>query len=80
MAYAERRESSKGARYRGVYKAADGRYKSAGTYDTQERALEVAQEAEKYAAELVRGAVGDVLRFPHQHCHPAHPSRTATQQ
>ncbi len=26
MAYAERRERKKGARYRGVYKAADGRY------------------------------------------------------
>jgi hypothetical protein len=40
MAYAERRESSKGARYRGFYKDADGRYKSAGTYGTERRALE----------------------------------------
>jgi integrase len=60
MAYAERRESSKGARYRGFYKDADGRYKSAGTYDTEDRALEVAQDAEKHAAELVRGAVGQL--------------------
>jgi ribonucleotide reductase alpha subunit len=50
MAYVERRESSKGTRYRGHYKAADGRYRSAGTYDTEERALEVAQTAEKHAA------------------------------
>jgi len=52
MAYAERRDSAKGARYRGLYKGPDGRYKSAGTYDTQERALEIAREAEKRAAEL----------------------------
>ena len=58
MAYAERRESSKGARYRGFYKDADGRYKSAGTYDTEERALSVAQEAEKRAAALISGAIG----------------------
>jgi hypothetical protein len=34
MAYAERRESARGPRYRGFYKGTDGRYKSAGTYDT----------------------------------------------
>jgi hypothetical protein len=39
MAYAERRERSKGIRYRGMYKAADGRYRSAGTFSTEERAL-----------------------------------------
>ena len=42
MAYAERRERQKGVRYRGIYKAADGRYRSAGTFATEERALEVA--------------------------------------
>lgn len=30
MAYAERRERNKGVRYRGMYKAADGSYRSAG--------------------------------------------------
>ncbi len=60
MAYAERRESSKGARYRGFYKDTDGRYKSAGTYGTERRALEVAFEAEKRAAALIGGAVGDL--------------------
>jgi hypothetical protein len=40
MAYAERRERSKGIRYRGMYKAADGRYRSAGTFSTEERALD----------------------------------------
>jgi hypothetical protein len=54
MAYAERRESSKGAR--GFYKDADGRYKSAGTYGTEDRALEIAQEAEEHAAALISGA------------------------
>jgi integrase len=53
MAYAERRERSKGIRYRGMYKAADGRYRSAGTFSTEERALAVASEAERHA--LVAG-------------------------
>jgi hypothetical protein len=58
MAYTERREGSKGVRYRGFHKDADGRYKSAGTYDTKGRAQEVALAAEKYAAELIGGATG----------------------
>ena len=58
MAYAERRERQKGVRYRCIYKAADGRYRSAGTFSTEERALEVAKEAERRAAEVVRGAAG----------------------
>src|SRR5512146_1596032 len=58
MAYTERRARKKGVRYRGMYKDADGRYKSAGTYDTDDRALQVAVEAEKRAAELIGGAVG----------------------
>jgi hypothetical protein len=58
MAYAERRESSKGARYRGFYNDADGRYKSAGTHGTEARALEVAREAEKRATALISGATG----------------------
>jgi integrase len=58
MAYAEGRESAKGPRYRGFYKGTDGRYKSAGTYDTEERALEIARAAEKRAAELVGGPAG----------------------
>ena len=57
MAYAERRERQKGVRYRGMYKAADGRYRSAGTFSTEERALEVAREAERYAL-VVGGAAG----------------------
>ena len=58
MAYAERRERQKGVRYRGIYKAADGRYRSAGTFSTEERALEVAKEAERRAAEVIGGAAG----------------------
>jgi integrase len=58
MAYAERRERQKGVRYRGIYKAADGRYRSAGTFSTEERALAVAEEAERHAAELAGGAAG----------------------
>ncbi len=58
MAYAERRERKKGVRYRGICKAADGRYRSAGTFSTKKRALEVAQEAERHAAEVAGGAPG----------------------
>lgn len=58
MAYTERRERGKGTRYRGIYKEADGRYRSAGTFDTAERALEVAEAAEKHAAALIPGAAG----------------------
>jgi integrase len=58
MAYAERRERKKGVRYRGIYKAADGRYQSAGTFSTEERALAVALEAERHAAEVAGGAAG----------------------
>jgi hypothetical protein len=45
-------------RYRGIYKAADGRYRSAGTFSTEERALAVALEAERHAAEVAGGAAG----------------------
>jgi hypothetical protein len=58
MAYAERRERKKCVRYRGIYKAADGRYRSAGTFSTEERALVVALEAERHAAEVAGGAAG----------------------
>ena len=58
MAYTERRERNKGIRYRGMYKAADGRYRSAGTFSSEERALEVAREAERHAAEVAGGAAG----------------------
>jgi hypothetical protein len=59
MAYAERRERNKGVRYRGLYKGADGRYRSAGTFSTKARALEVAQEAERHA--LIAGGAGGGL-------------------
>jgi site-specific recombinase XerD len=52
MAYAERRARKKGVRYRGVYKAADGRYRLARTFSTQERALAVAEEAEATTADI----------------------------
>lgn len=58
MAYAELRERKKGVRYRSLYKAADGRYRSAGTFGTEEWALEVAKEAERRAAEVAGGAAG----------------------
>jgi len=50
--------ASEGVRYRGIYKAADGRYRSAGTFNTEERALAVALEAERHAAEVAGGTAG----------------------
>ena len=58
MVYVEQRERNKGTRYWGMYKGADERYRSAGTFSTPERALEVAQEAEQHAAALISGAIG----------------------
>ena len=50
MAYINKRSGKIGAkRFTGLYKAVDGTYKSAGTFDTEERALEVAQAAERHA-------------------------------
>lgn len=50
MAYVNKRSGRNGAwRFTGVYKGADGVYKSAGTFSTQERALEVASAAERHA-------------------------------
>jgi hypothetical protein len=60
VAYTQAIERKKTTRYRGCYKDADGRYKSAGTYNDEDRALKVAQEAEKPAA-LVSGITGGKL-------------------
>jgi hypothetical protein len=49
VAYVIERETRSGARYVGVYRAANGKYKSAGTYDSHERAYEVAKEEERHA-------------------------------
>jgi hypothetical protein len=52
MAYVQCRDGSKkGPRYRGMYKGADGRYRSAGTFTDEEHALEVAIAAEAYAGD-----------------------------
>ena len=49
MAYVIERDSRSGKRYVGIYHAADGKYKSAGTYDSHERAAEVPEEEERHA-------------------------------
>ena len=49
MAYVIERASRAGTRYVGIYRAANGKYKSAGTYDSHERAYEVAEEEERHA-------------------------------
>lgn len=51
MAYVVKRSNRHGAdRFAGMYRAADGSYKSAGTYDTPERAMSVASESEQHDA------------------------------
>jgi integrase len=50
MAYVNKRSARYGAeRFTGLYRTADRTYKSAGTFTTRERALEVAEEAERHA-------------------------------
>jgi integrase len=49
MAYVIERGSRSGKRYVGIYRTADGKYKSAGTYDSHERAYDVAEEEEQHA-------------------------------
>src|SRR5579863_6832011 len=54
MAYVNKRSGKNGTeRFTGLYKAADGAYKSAGTFDTEARALEVAEAAERHARLLL---------------------------
>ena len=43
------RDSRSGKRYVGIYRAADGKYRSAGTDDSHERAYEVAEGEERHA-------------------------------
>jgi hypothetical protein len=77
MAYAQRVDGKRGTRYRGFYKDADGRYKSAGTYDTETRALEISQAAEKRAAQLISGAIGAWTRSPARRGGPRSPAVAA---
>jgi integrase len=49
VAYVIERAGRSGPRYVGIFRAANGKYKSAGTYDTHERAYEVADEEERHA-------------------------------
>jgi hypothetical protein len=54
MAYVNKRSGKNGTeRFTGLYKAADGTYKSAGTFATEARALEVAEAAERHARLLL---------------------------
>src|SRR6185437_15361772 len=49
VAYVIERAGRGGARFVGMYRAADGKYKSAGTYDSHSRAYEVASDEEHHA-------------------------------
>jgi integrase len=49
VAYVIERAGRSGTRYVGIYRAANGKYKSAGTYDSHERAFEVAEEEERHS-------------------------------
>jgi hypothetical protein len=48
MAYVIARRRKAGTRYTGMYLDPDGTYKSAGTFDTPERAQEVAEQNERH--------------------------------
>lgn len=60
MAYIQAVERQKGVRYRAFYRDADGEYRAAGSYDTEERALEVAEAKEKRAGQLISESVGEL--------------------
>jgi integrase len=49
VAYVIEREGRSGTRYVGIYRTANGKYKSAGTYDSHQRAYEVAEDEERHA-------------------------------
>jgi hypothetical protein len=49
VAYVIERAGRAGTRYVGIYRTANGMYKSAGTYDSHERAYEVAEDEERHA-------------------------------
>ncbi len=49
MAYVIERAGRSGTRYVGIYRTANGKYKSAGTYESHERAYEIAEEEERHA-------------------------------
>jgi hypothetical protein len=48
MPYVIERVRKQGVRYTAMYADEKGRYKSAGTYDTEDRAWEVAEEHERH--------------------------------
>lgn len=56
VAYVVERVCGGRSRFTGMFKGPDSRYRSAGTFDTSERALEVAAQAEARAAEVAGGA------------------------
>jgi site-specific recombinase XerD len=55
VAYVLRRKRKDGSRFTGMYKTADGRWRSAGTFTGEDRALEVATAAEEHSRALVDG-------------------------
>jgi integrase len=56
VAYIEQRKMKDGSSsYRGRYKTADGKWRTAGTFSDPDRALEVAIAAEEHAQALVKG-------------------------
>jgi site-specific recombinase XerD len=55
VAYVLRRKRKDGSRFTGMYKTADGRWRSAGTFTDEDRALEVATAAEEHSRALVDG-------------------------
>ncbi|GAA0968559.1 site-specific integrase [Actinocorallia libanotica] len=87
MAYAIKRTCKNGkTRYVGMYKSKDGKYKSAGTYDTPERAVEVAAKQERHLPSLLQEtapaskATMTIHRFCTERFLPLHNIGAATRQ
>lgn len=55
MAYVQVREGAKGTRYQAMYRDAHGKLVSAGTFDTERRALEVGEATEKHVRQGASG-------------------------
>ena len=86
MPYVIERESLTGSRYVGMYKAVDGKYKSAGTFDSHERAFEVADQEERHARGLLQDtgpaekATKTITEFCEERFLPCHTAAPNTRQ
>jgi hypothetical protein len=68
MAYVIEREGRAGARFTGMYKAVDGKYKSAGTFESHERRdprVGPVTVHVRTPTKITQGACGHPMLLPH---------------